>query len=281
MNLRYSWHLLKQNPLSIVGIVIVFLIFFAACFGPWIIPYPDDVKRGSNIPSRFQSPSSSHWFGTDEMGRDIFSRVVYGARTSMIIGLAVTGIAMIIGIPLGAVSGFKGGRIDTVIGVITNIFMAVPALLLALSISVALGRGVFNAMIAIGIAWWPYYCRLVRGVVLSLREQLFIEAAKSINAQDFRIIIKHILPNCFDVIIVQMTMQFGFAILMAAALGFLGVGAQAPMAEWGLMISTGRIYIPKWWWLSTFPGIAIFVTVFGFSVLGDGLRDILDPRLRK
>jgi peptide/nickel transport system permease protein len=260
---------------------IVSLIFFAAVFGPWIIPYPEDVKVGINIPQRLKPPSSEHWFGTDDMGRDIFSRVVYGSRTSVIIGVVVTGIAMLIGIPLGAISGYKGGKVDTLINIVTDIFMAIPALLLALSISVALGRGIFNAMLAIGIAWWPYYARLVRGVVLSLKEHTFVEAARSINASDFRIIAKHILPNCFDVIIVQVTMQFGYAILMAAALGFLGVGAQPPMAEWGLMISTGRLYIPKWWWVATFPGIAIFISVFGFSMFGDGLRDIFDPRLRK
>jgi len=281
MNLRYTWHLLKQNPLTIVGMIIVFLIFVGALLGPWIIPYPDDVKGKVTIANRFIPPNSQHWFGTDEMGRDIFSRVVYGARTSVIIGLVVTGIAMLIGIPLGAVAGYRGGKVEAVINVITNIFMAIPALLLALSISVALGRGIINAMLAVGIAWWPYYARLVRGVVLSLKEQTFVEAARSINAKDSRIILKHILPNCVDVIIVQVTAQFGYAILMAAALGFLGVGAQPPMAEWGLMISTGRLFIPKWWWIPTFPGIAIYISVFGFSVLGDGLRDILDPRLRK
>jgi peptide/nickel transport system permease protein len=281
MNLRYSWHLMKQNPLTIGGLVIILVIVFAAIFGPWIIPYPEDVRAQVNIGNRLQPPSSGHWFGTDEMGRDIFSRVVYGARTSLIIGMVVTGIAMLIGIPLGAIGGYKGGRIDAAINVITNIFMSIPALLLALSISVALGRGIFNAMLAVGIAWWPFYARLVRGVVLSLKEQTFVEAARSINARDARIILRHILPNCLDVIIVQVTMQFGYAILMAAALGFLGVGAQPPMAEWGLMISTGRLFIPKWWWVPTFPGIAIYLSVFGFSILGDGLRDILDPRMRK
>jgi len=281
MNIRYSWYLLKQNPLTIVGLVIVFIIFLAALFGPFVIPYPEDVKGTVTISKRFTPPNSQYWFGTDEMGRDIFSRVVYGARTSVLIGMMVTGLAMLIGIPMGAIAGYKGGTVDAIINTITSIFMAIPALLLALSISVALGRGIFNAMLAIGIAWWPYYARLVRGVVLSLKEQTFVEAARSINARDSRIILKHILPNCLDVIIVQVTMQFGYAILMAAALGFLGVGAQPPMAEWGLMISTGRLFIPKWWWIPTFPGIAIYVSVFGFSVLGDGLRDILDPRLRK
>jgi peptide/nickel transport system permease protein len=281
MSPRYTWHVLKQNPLTIVGLVIVFLILFAAAFGPWMIPYPEDVKAGANIPNRLSPPSSDHWFGTDEMGRDVFSRVIFGARTSVIVGLMVTGIAMAIGIPLGAIGGYKGGRVDTIVRVITDIFMSIPALLLALSISVALGRGIINSMLAIGIAWWPFYARLVRGVALSLREQVFVEAARSVNASDLRIIARHILPNCLDVIIVQMTMQFGYAILMAAALGFLGVGAQPPMAEWGLMISTGRQFIPKWWWIPTFPGIAIYFSVFGFSVLGDGLRDIFDPRLRK
>jgi len=281
MSFRYSLHLLKENPLTIIGIVIVFLIFFAAVFGPRMIPYPEDVKVGINTAERLKPPSSEHWFGTDHMGRDIFSRVLYGTRTSVMVGIVVTGLAMLIGIPMGAISGYKGGKVDTIIRVINDIFMSIPALLLALSISVALGRGIINAMLAIGIAWWPFYCRLVRGVVLSLKEQMFIEASRSINASDFRIITRHILPNCLNVIIVQVTMQFGYAILMAAALGFLGVGAQPPMAEWGLMISEGRHFIPKWWWISTFPGIAIYFSVFGFSLLGDGLRDIFDPRLRK
>lgn len=281
MSFRYSLHLLKENPLTIIGIVIVFLIFFAAAFGPRIIPYPEDVKVGINTAERLKPPSSEHWFGTDQMGRDIFSRVLYGTRTSVMVGIVVTGLAMLIGIPMGAISGYKGGKVETIIRVINDIFMSIPALLLALSISVALGRGIINAMLAIGIAWWPFYCRLVRGVVFSLKEQMFIEASRSINASDFRIITRHILPNCLDVLIVQVTMQFGYAILMAAALGFLGVGAQPPMAEWGLMISEGRQFIPKWWWIPTFPGIAIYFSVFGFSLLGDGLRDIFDPRLRK
>jgi peptide/nickel transport system permease protein len=281
MNLRYAWHVLNQNPLTIVGMVIVTFIFFAALFGSRIIPYPEDVEGKVNIEMRLRPPSKDHWFGTDELGRDIFSRVVYGTRTSLMVGMVVTSLAMLIGIPLGVISGYKGGKIDWGIMQVTAIFMSIPALLLSLSISVALGPGIINAMLAIGIAWWPFYCRLVRGVALSLRELVFIEAAKSINASDFRVITRHILPNCLNVIIVQVTMQFGYAILMAAALGFLGVGAQPPMAEWGLMISTGRQFIPKWWWVSLFPGIAIYISVFGFSVLGDGLRDILDPRLRK
>jgi peptide/nickel transport system permease protein len=228
----------------------------------------------------FLSPSLAHPFGTDEMGRDLLVRILWGTSISLQIGMLVVATAMGIGVPLGAIAGFFGGRIDDVIMRLTDLFLAFPSILLALAVAAALGPSITNAMVAIAITWWPWYTRIVRGMTLSLKEEKFVEAARSLGASKARLIFKHILPNCITPVIVNGTLDIGYAILATAALSFLGVGAQPPLPEWGLMVSTGRIYMPTRWWLSTFPGLAILVTVLGFNLVGDAIRDVMDPRLR-
>ncbi|HVB64905.1 MAG TPA: ABC transporter permease, partial [Nitrolancea sp.] len=206
------------------------------------------------------------------------SRVVVGSRLSLSVGLIVLIIGTGIGVPLGALAGYFGGAVDAIIMRITDIFLTIPALILALSIAAALGPGLRNAMLAISLVWWPGYCRLTRGQFMSLRQRTYVDSARAIGAGDTRIIFHHILPNTLTPIMVKMSMDIGFAILTAAALGFIGVGAQPPQPEWGAMVSLGRKFLPNWWWYSTFPGLAIFVSIFAFNMLGDGLRDVFDPQ---
>jgi len=279
-DLKLSIYTLSRSPLSVIGFFLVLFFFLIALIGPWIITYPQDITGAVHMDQRLRSPSLAHPFGTDEVGRDIYSRVVIGTRLSLQIGLIIIFVAMGIGVPLGILAGYMGGWVNNLVMRITDIFLSVPGLLLALAIVGALGPGIKNAMIALSIVWWPGYVRLVQGKTLSLREEPFVEAARSIGASRFRIIFKHILPNCTSPIIVKASMDMGMAILFAANLGFIGVGAQPPEPEWGAMISVGRNYLPDRWWMATFPGLAILVTVLGFNLLGDGLRDVLDPQSR-
>ena len=219
--------------------------------------------------------------GTDDMGRDILSRIIYGSRISIMVGVVVVAISLSIGVPLGAISGYFGGKIDSILMRITDIFLGLPSLVLALAIAAALGRGIMNTMIAISITWWPWYARLVRGQTLSIREMGYIEAARAAGGSSFRIVLTHVLPNCISPIIVTASMDMGYTILAAAALGFIGLGAQPPSPEWGLMVSIGRTYMMNYPWVATFPGLAILITVLGFNLVGDGLRDLLSPRLRR
>jgi len=275
--LGYAAHLLRRSPLSLLGMVIVLGLVLIGTLAPLIAPYPD-----VPYPSiRLNPPSQNHIFGTDEMGRDIFGRIVYGSQVSLTVGIIVVLIAMSVGIPLGLTSGFLGGKVDGFIMRVTDIFLSIPPLLLAMLILATSGPSIPNMMAAIAITMWPAHARLVRGNTLAIKEQSYIEAARAFSASTTRIIFRHILPNCLSPIIVQTTFDVGNAILWASALGFLGLGARPPTPEWGLMIATGRIYMPIWWWCATFPGIAIFLTVLGFNLFGDGLRDILDPRTRR
>jgi peptide/nickel transport system permease protein len=279
-DLKLTIYTLSRSPLSIIGFFLVLLFFVITLIGPWIITYPQDIKGAVHMDQKLKPPSRAHPFGTDEVGRDIYSRVVIGTQLSLQIGLIIIVVAMGIGVPLGILAGYMGGWVNNLIMRVTDIFLSVPGLLLALAIVGALGPGIKNSMIALSIVWWPGYVRLVQGKTLSLREESFVEAAKSIGASRFRIIFSHILPNCTSPIIVKASMDMGMAILFAANLGFIGVGAQPPMPEWGAMISVGRNYLPDHWWMATFPGVAILITVLGFNLLGDGLRDVLDPQSR-
>jgi len=277
---KLTVYTLSRSPLSVIGFVIVAVFLIVALIGPLMITHPEDVKGAVHMDLKLRSPGSSFPFGTDEMGRDIYSRVIIGTRLSLQIGLIIVFIAMGIGIPLGIIAGYVGGWVNEVIMRITDIFLSIPGLLLALAIVGVLGPGIKNAMIALSLVWWPGYVRLVQGKTLSLREESFVESAKSIGAGRLRIIFSHILPNCTSPIIVKASMDMGMAILFAANLGFIGVGAQPPEPEWGAMISVGRNYLPDRWWMATFPGLAILITVLGFNLLGDGLRDVLDPQSR-
>lgn len=279
--LRLYSHMFAGSFSSMLGLALVLIFLFLAAFGPSLAPYPEHTTGGFNMGDRLLPPSSQFWFGTDEMGSDILSRVIVGARTSLWIGLLITGIGAGIGVPLGIIAGYTGGWTRAVIMRITELFLAVPGLALALAIVAALGPGITNCVIALAIVWWPGYVRLIEAKTLSVKEELFVESARSIGARTPWILWHHILPNCASPIIVKMSMDMGMAILSAASLGFIGLGARPPAPEWGAMISVARSYMPDWWWYSFFPGAAIFLTVLGFNLLGDGLRDILDPRSRE
>jgi peptide/nickel transport system permease protein len=279
-SLKLTVYTLSRSPLSVIGFCFVLVFLVIALIGPWIVTYPGDIKGSIHMDQKLRPPSPTHPFGTDEVGRDIYSRVIIGTGLSLQIGLIIIFVAMGIGVPLGIIAGYFGGWVNEFIMRITDIFLSIPGLLLALAIVGALGPGIKNAMLALSIVWWPGYVRLVQGKTLSLREESFVEAAKSIGASKLRIVFNHVLPNCTSPIIVKASMDMGMAILFAANLGFIGVGAQPPIPEWGTMISTGRNYLPDHWWMATFPGLAILITVLGFNLLGDGLRDVLDPQSR-
>ena len=274
-------HTFRRNSSAMLGLVIVIVFLITAAIGPWVVPYPEDAQGTIHLEIKLLPPSAAHWFGTDEVGDDVLTRVIIGARVSLKIGLIITGIAILIGVPLGLIAGLVGGRTDELIMRFTDVFLSVPGLILAIAIVGALGPGIQNAMLALSLVWWPGYVRLVQAKTLSLKNSIYVDAARSMGASNMRIVFVHILPNCSSPIVVKASMDMGLAILGAASLGFLGLGAQPPFPEWGAMISYGRNYLPDWWWYSFFPGMCIFLTVLGFNLMGDGLRDVLDPRSRE
>jgi peptide/nickel transport system permease protein len=269
-----------RSASSMAGLVIVVGFLVVAGIGPWIAPYPDDARGAVHLDRKLQPPSAAHWFGTDEVGNDVYTRVILGARVSLQIGLVITLLAALVGVPLGIVAGHVGGRLGETIMRVTDVFLSVPALVLALAVVGALGPSILNAMLALSLVWWPGYVRLVQAKTLALGQETFVEAARAGGAGRLRIVFAHLLPNCVSPIVVKASMDMGAAILAAAGLGFIGLGAQPPHPEWGAMISHGRNYLPTWWWYSAFPGLAIYLTVLGFNLVGDGLRDLLDPKSR-
>lgn len=279
-SVRLSLYTFSKSPLSLIGAAIVLLFLLTAVIAPFIVPYPEDAVGRVNLKIKLKPPSTEHYFGTDEVGRDIYTRVLLGTRVSLKIGLIIVIVATVVGVPLGIIAGYIGGWISEVIMRLTDIFLSVPGRVLALAIIGALGPGITNSMIALSLVWWPGYVRLIQGKTLSLKEETYIEAARSLGISTPRILFGHLLPNCTSPLLVKMSMDMGMAILAAAGLGFIGVGAQPPTPEWGAMVSEGRKFLPVWWWYATFPGLAIFITVLGFNLLGDGLRDILDPQSR-
>ena len=267
----------KRNRMAVFGLVVIILLILCALFPSVIAPYGYDDQ---NLSEQFIAPCLAHPFGTDEFGRDILSRVIYGTRISLQIGFIAVGISLIFGGFLGAVAGYYGGKLDNFIMRVMDIIMSIPSILLAISIVAALGSSMTNLMIATGISYIPSYARIVRASILGIKDQEFIEAAKAVGTSDWTIIIRHILPNCLAPIIVQATLGVAFAILTAAGLSFIGLGIAPPTPEWGSMLSTGRNYIRDYWHMTLFPGLAIALTIFALNVLGDGLRDALDPKLR-
>ena len=268
---------LPRNKLTILAAFGAIILIFLAIFGPSLAPY-DPYKL--DFSEKLNPPNRDHWFGTDDGGRDIFSRVLHGARISLRVAVIVVVIASGVGVTLGTVAGFYGGWVDDVIMRVADMFMAFPGLVLAMAVSAAVGASIEASIFAVSFVWWPVYTRLSRAQVLAVREEAYIEAARSIGASNARIMIRHILPNLLPVIMVRMTMDSGYAILFTAGLSFIGLGAQEPMPEWGRMVSTGRVWIINRPYYSTFPGLAIFFSVLILTLLGDGLRDWLDPRLR-
>jgi len=278
---KESIYLLRKNTLTTIAVIVILLLVLVAIFAPLIIPYPSHISDAANMDAKFVAPSGEYWFGTDELGRDVFSRVLYGTRISIVTAIIAVALSLVIGVPLGAIAGTVGGAVDEVIMRVTDMFLSFPPLLLAIVLVSILGPSLQNAIIAIAIGWWPWYTRLVRGQAISLKERKFVQAAETIGTSRYKIIMRHIIPNTIAPVIVQASMDMGGVILTIASLSFLGLGAQAPMPEWGLMINNSRNYFPDVWWYSLFPGLAIFITVLVFNLLGDGVREILDPKTRK
>ena len=273
------WRRLKRNKMAILGLILITTMIAIAIFANVIADYETVVIK-QNLSNRLQAPSMSHILGTDEFGRDIFARLIHGARVSLKVGVLAVGISIVIGGALGAIAGYYGGHLDNIIMRIMDIFLAVPSILLAIAIVSALGPNLINLMVAISISSIPGYARIVRASVLSIRDQEYVEAAKAIGASDARIILKHIIPNSLAPVIVQGTLGVAGAILSVAGLSFIGLGIQPPAPEWGSMLSGGRQYLRYAWWVTTFPGLAIMITILSLNLLGDGLRDALDPRLK-
>ena len=275
------WLALKANRLAMVGLWIVVILALLALFAPLIAPYDPLEGIGGLRGARLEAPSWAHWMGTDDLSRDILSRVLYGSRLTLLVVLLVAVIATPIGLAVGTTAGYFGGWVDVVLMRITDIFMAFPRLILALAFASALGPGIENAIIAIAITAWPPYARLARAETLTIRETDYINAARLQGASSLRILWGHVTPQCLSSAIVRVTLDMAGIILIAAGLGFLGLGAQPPQPEWGAMIAGGRRFIIDQWWVATMPGLAIFVVALGFNLLGDGLRDVLDPKAQK
>ncbi|HEU0230456.1 MAG TPA: D,D-dipeptide ABC transporter permease [Burkholderiaceae bacterium] len=273
---RFAYQL-KKSPMTMLGLGIVVVVIVAVSCANLLAPYNPDMI---SLVHRLAPPSAQHWFGTDEVGRDIFSRVLYGGRQSVGVGLFVAFASSIVGAIIGCFSGVLGGWIDNVIMRAMDVVLSVPSLVLTMALAAALGPSLFNAMLAITIVRIPFYVRLARGQTLGIREMAYVKAAHTFGATRRHIVSWHVVRNALSPIIVQTTLDIGNAILMAAALGFIGLGAQQPTAEWGAMVSTGRNYLLDQWWYTVFPGFAILITAMGFNLLGDGVRDMLDPRLK-
>jgi peptide/nickel transport system permease protein len=274
-----GWLQFKRNRLALLGLGIVLALVLVAAFAPWIATHD---PYAQNLAQRLLPPGSAgHWLGTDEFGRDIFSRIVYGARITLYIVALVAAIAAPIGLIVGTAAGYLGGWVDAALMRITDVFLAFPSLILALAFVAALGPGIENAVIAIALTSWPPYARIARAETLTIRNSDFIAVARIQGAGTGRILFRHVMPLCVSSLTVRVTLDMAGIILTAAGLGFLGLGAQPPMAEWGAMVSSGRRYILDQWWVATIPGLAIFIVSLAFNLLGDGLRDVLDPRQKK
>ncbi len=265
----------RGNTAFFIGCILMAVIVFAGILAPWIATHdPTEINFGAKL----VPPSWEHWFGTDDLGRDLFSRVVYGARTSITIGLIVTALSIAIGTPFGLIAGYFGGRVEWAVMRLMDVFIAFPPLLLPIAITAALGQGLYEAMLALSISFFPWYARIVHAEAKRATRQLYVQSAKSLGMSDGRIIIKHVLPNSMSPTVIQGSLDFGYAILAAASLSFIGIGAQEPAIEWGLMVSQGRVKFLDFWWVAMVPGLAIFVTVFSINLIGDGLNDLLNPK---
>ncbi len=271
-----GWYRFRRNPISLAGASMVLLVIFLAIFAPYVTPYPEQARAFTDFSNTFQPPSMSHWFGTDEVGRDVFTRVIFGYRISLMMAAVVLGISVPFGVMLGLIAEYFGGRIETIIMRITDVFLALPALVMALAICAAFTPTIEKAMLAVASIWWTWHCRLVNAITRSIKTEEFVQASKVIGDSHLRILFKDILPNCVSAITVKVTLDAGFVILVGAGLSFLGLGVQPPKPGLGTMISYGAAHLPTKWWLTVFPSLAIFFLILGFNLLGDGLRDMLD-----
>jgi peptide/nickel transport system permease protein len=275
---RHVLSVIGRDPLALASLTIILVFIFMAVFADQIAPYPEQGAGRTDAANTMNPPSAKNLLGADKLGRDVLSRVIVGARPALLIPILVVLFAVLIGAPLGAWAGYTGGWVDEIIMRITDLFLAFPSLLLAMAIAFALGRGLDKAAIALIVSWWPWYTRLARGIAISLRERNFVEAARASGVSDAVIIFRHILPNTISPILVQATVDMGTVILAMGGLAFLGLGTQPPAPDWGLMVSEGRTYMLNQWWIATYPGLAIFIVVLAFNLIGDTLRDIFDPR---
>jgi peptide/nickel transport system permease protein len=275
--LRRNWAKLRRNKAALFGGFILLVYIFTALFAPVLF---SGNPSAPNLIMSLEGPSAKYPLGTDELGRSILGRIIWGSRVSLMIALGVVAVGLLVGVPFGLISGFYGGKVDFGIQRVTDMLLAFPGFLLALALVAVLGVGIENTVVSIGISMVPIYIRLVRGCVLTVREQVYVEAARAVGTRDFKIILRHILPNVMVPITVQTSLGMGTAILFAAGLGFLGIGVQPPTPEWGAMLGSGRAYLFNAPHVATFPGVAIFLSVLSFNLLGDGLRDALDPRFK-
>ena len=277
INLGKNWYKFSRNTLSVAGLVIVVGIIISAIFAPWITPYPEQAGPFVDFDNTGQSPSLQHLFGTDNIGRDIFSRIIFAFRGALIMAVLVLAIAVPPGVLLGLIAGYlQNTWIDTVIMRITDIFLSVPPLILALAIAAMLKPTLMNAMIAVTVMWWPWYTRLVYGMASSVRNEYFVIAADLMGASKFHILSREILPNCLSPVFTKMALDVGWVILIGASLSFVGLGEQPPIPALGQMVSDGARYMPTFWWMTIFPALAIVLAILGFNLLGDGIRDMLE-----
>jgi len=271
-----NWYRFRRNRISSVGSIMVLFVIILAVFAPYIAPYPDSASKGVNLRDSFLSPSKRHWFGTDEVGRDVLSRVLFGYRISLKLAAVVLVISVPIGVFLGLLAGYLGGWVETLIMRLTDVFLSIPALAMALAISAAFTPSIENAMLAVSSVWWTWYCRLVYGVALSIKNEEFVQASYLLGASQIRILVKDILPNCLSPVIVKISLDVGIVMLFGAGLSFLGLGVQPPKPGLGTMIAYGSQYLPEKWWLTIFPSFGLFFLILGFNLFGDGLRDALE-----
>lgn len=268
----------RQNRLAVLGLAIVAILLALSVAAPFIVPYPDHLSGAMNASQRFEPPSAQHWFGTNEVGQDVFSLVLAGAQVSLLCGIAVVLLAAVVGVAVGIVAGYFGRVVNEGLMRVTDLVLTVPPLILAMAISAALGPSLINMTVALAASWWPGFARLARGEVVAKKQELYVLAAKAQGAGTMRILVRHILPNITSPLVVKMSLDVGFALLAVASLGFIGIGVRPPTPEWGVMLSVARSNMPQYWWTAIFPGLAICLAVFGFNLLGTGLRDVLDPK---
>ncbi len=271
-----SWYRFSQNPLSVIGLGIVVLVVLLAILAPIITPYPKHAGQFVNFSAGTAAPTWQYLFGTDTIGRDVLTRIIFGLRVSLALGVVVLALAVPIGVILGLMAGYFGRHVELVIMRITDVFLALPPLVLALAVLGFLEPNLFNAMMAVTVMWWPWYTRLVYNLSRSIRTEGFVTASEVMGASRFHILFREILPNCLPSILTKMTLDMGFVILIGASLSFLGLGVQPPTPDLGSMVADGAKYLPDAWWISVFPGLAVLFCVLGFNLLGDGLRDLLD-----